>query len=113
MPAATHHQSARTLQRATTRLPVDAVIATATAFFATRNGVYAAFPEKEGPGFAVYRGQGGEEIVIGARAVDGVTHVTASSYMFDQQVARFLATLPPAPEMMAPAEDPAAVEGEA
>ena len=41
------------------------------------------------------RGQGGEEIVVGVAEAAGGTAVTASSYMFDQQVARFLAGLPP------------------
>lgn len=41
------------------------------------------------------RGQGGEEIVIAATAEGGSTSVTASSYLFDAQVAQFLSTLPP------------------
>jgi hypothetical protein len=58
--------------------------------------VYAAFPEKEGPNHLVLRGQGGEEVVIAANADGASTLVTGSSYLFDQQVARFLASLPPA-----------------
>ena len=44
------------------------------------------------------RGQGGEEVLIGATpATDGGgTRVTGSTYLFDAQVARFFATLPPA-----------------
>ncbi len=79
-------------------MPPEAVIAAATSFFAERSGIYSAFLEKEGPGWASYRGQGGEEIALGAhRTADGVTRVSGSSYMFDAQVARFLSTLPPAP----------------
>jgi hypothetical protein len=35
--------------------------------------------------------------VIAARAADGATQVTGSSYMFGGQIARFFSTLPPAP----------------
>ena len=93
-----HQQSNRTLQDVRTTLAPDAVIAAATTFFARRNSIYAAYLEREGPGWASYRGQGGEEIAIGTDlTVDGFTRVTGSSYMFDQQVARFLSLLPPAP----------------
>jgi hypothetical protein len=42
------------------------------------------------------RGQGGEEVLIAAAAAgDGNgTRVTGSTYLFDQQIARFFATLP-------------------
>ena len=43
------------------------------------------------------RGQGGEEIIVGVSTDDDGTQVTASSYLFDQQIARFLTTLPPFP----------------
>ncbi len=93
-----HQQSSRTLQEVRTTLAPDAVIAAATTFFSRRNSIYTAFLEKEGPGWASYRGQGGEEIAIGTeQSADGFTRVTGSSYMFDQQVARFLSLLPPAP----------------
>ena len=48
------------------------------------------------------RVQGGEEILVGASpAGDGNgTRVTGSTYLFDQQVARFFATLPPAAEVV-------------
>ena len=49
------------------------------------------------PNRGVLRGQGGEELVIAARLTDAGTAVTGSTYMFDQQVARFLDSLPPAP----------------
>ena len=90
-------QAGRTLQETRTTLSVADVIAAAKVFFARRNRLYAAFVEKEGPTFVSLRGQAGEEVVIGATAADGDgTRVTGSTYLFDQQVARFLATLPPA-----------------
>ncbi len=89
-----NYQQSRTLQEAvTTAAPADVVQAAKT-FFARRNGVYAAFLEREGPGYVTFRGQGGEEIVIGTAPADTGTRVTASTYLFDQQVARFLASLP-------------------
>jgi hypothetical protein len=92
-----HQQSSRTLQETVTTLPAADVLQAAKTFFARRNPIYAAFLEKEGPTHAAFRGQGGEEITVGTMAVPGGTRVTASTYMFDQQVARFFATLPPAP----------------
>jgi len=65
-------------------------------FFSQRNPLYAAFLEKEGPGYATFRGQGGEEVVIAATAKDGSTLVTGSTYLFDMQIARFFTTLPAA-----------------
>ena len=90
-------QADRTLQETQTTLSVAEVIAAAKAFFARRNSLYAAFVEKEGPTFVSLRGQGGEEVLIGASAgADGAgTRVTGSTYLFDQQVSRFFATLPP------------------
>jgi hypothetical protein len=97
-----HHQTTRTLQDARTTLAPDAVIAAATEFFTRRSGIYTAFPEREGTGWATFRGQGGEEIALAAQVgPDGATHVSGSSYLFDAQVARFLSTLPPAPEAAA------------
>lgn len=84
----------RTLQETiTTVAPADA-LAAAKRFFSRQNGIYAAFPEQESAQHLTLRGQGGEEIVIAARPVPGGTHLTASTYLFDQQVARFFATLP-------------------
>jgi hypothetical protein len=91
-----HQQTGRTLQQQRTALPAAEVLASARDFFARRSGIYSAFLEKEGPSWMSLRGQGGEEIVIAATADSGSTAVTASSYMFDAQVAQFLATLPPA-----------------
>lgn len=85
----------RTVQEIITDRPPDEVLAQAKTFFATRPKLYAAFLDKEGPGFCSLRGQGGEEIVIAARSVDGGTQVTASTYLYEMQVARFLSTLSP------------------
>ena len=78
-----------------TTLAPDAVLAAAKGFFARRNPIYAAFLEKEGPNFVTFRGQGGEELVIGVEPVQGGTSVRGSTYLFDAQVGRFFATLPP------------------
>jgi hypothetical protein len=93
-----HHQSSRTLQHQRTVLSSAAVLASARNFFARRSGIYAAFLEKQGPNWMSLRGQGGEEIIVAATEENGGTSVTASSYMFDAQVAQFLASLPPADE---------------
>jgi hypothetical protein len=83
------------IQETTTTLAAPDVLAAAKGFFARRNPIYAAFLEKEGPGFVTFRGQGGEELVIAVESVDGRTSVRASTYLFDAQVGRFFATLPP------------------
>jgi hypothetical protein len=91
-------QDDRTLQEARTTLSVPEVIEAAKRFFSRRNSLYAAFVEREGPTFVSLRGQGGEEVLIGAAPAkdSGGTLVTGSTYLFDQQVARFFTTLPPA-----------------
>jgi hypothetical protein len=73
------------------------VLAAAKTFFGPRNAVYTAFLERESDHHLVLRGQGGEELVLAVSDADGVTLVTASSYLFDQQIARFFASLPLAP----------------
>jgi hypothetical protein len=102
-----HHQRGRTLQDVFTTLEPAAVLAAAKRFFAESSGIYAAFVEREGPTHLVLRGQGGEELAVGVVVQDGVTRVSASSYLFDAQVARFLASLPvadaPAPAPSEPA----------
>jgi hypothetical protein len=90
-----NQQQSRTLQQARTTLAPAEVLAAAKRFFVRHLSIYAAFLEKEGPTFAAFRGQGGEELIIGVAPVDGGTAVTGSTYLFDQQVARFFATLPP------------------
>jgi hypothetical protein len=89
--------SKTTLQEYRTTLAPADVLSRAKQFFTLRNPLYATFLEKEGPTYATFRGQGGEEIVIAAAAKDGTTLVTGSTYLFDMQVARFFGTLPPAP----------------
>jgi hypothetical protein len=87
-------QSQRTMQEFRTTLPPAEVLSRAKKFFSTRNSLYAAFIEQESATHQTYRGQGGEEIVLGVATVDGSTLVTGSSYIFDMQVARFFTTLP-------------------
>ena len=70
------------------------VLRQAKRFFAERVPMQAAFPEKEGPGYLVLRGQGGEEIAIAALPAPGGTRVRASTLLFDQPLDRFLSTLP-------------------
>jgi len=85
------------MQETMTTLAPAAVLSAAKNFFARRANIYAAFLDMEGPTFVSLRGQGGEEVVIGVRPAEGGTAVTGSTYIFDQQVARFFATLPPIP----------------
>jgi len=79
-----------------TRTTLDAteIFARAKRFFAERVPHNAAFPEREGPGYLLLRGQGGEEVALAVYAKDGATHVRGSTLLFDQAVDRFLSTLP-------------------
>ncbi len=77
----------------TTLAPRD-VLERAKIFFAERVPHYGAFLEKEGPGFASFRGQGGEEIAIAAFEHDNGARVRASSLLHDQAIGRFFSTLP-------------------
>ena len=77
-----------------TALPGPEVLRRATAFFAERVPHNAAFLEKEGPMFATFRGQGGEELAIAVAGADQGTRVRASSLFFDQAIGRFFSTLP-------------------
>ena len=82
---------------ATVGLPPPEILARAKAFFAERVPHASAFVEKEGPQFVVLRGQGGEELAISARLLEGAagrSQVRASTLFFDQAVDRFLSTLP-------------------
>ena len=90
-------QRDRTLQETTTSHTPGEVLQAAKNFFARQTGVYAAFPEQESRTHVTLRGQGGEEVVIAALSGTGRTTVTGSSYLFDQQIARFFATLAPVP----------------
>lgn len=85
--------NSRTLQETTTSLSGDEVLARAKSFFSSRPSLYSTFLDKEGPGFATFRGQGGEEIVIAVAKGDAGTRVTGSSYLFDMQVSRFFTTI--------------------
>ena len=96
-----NQQRSRTLQQVRTTLAPAEVLAAAREFFATRSSIYSAYPEKSGPTYLTLRGLGGEEVAIGVAPAEGGTSVSASSYMFDQQVARFLSSLPPAAEAVA------------
>jgi len=79
----------------TVALPAQEVLERAKGFFAERIPHAAAFVEREGEGFLVLRGQGGEEVVFSARADGGgLTQVRASTLFFDQAVDRFFSTLP-------------------
>ena len=93
--SSSHQQSSRQLQESLTTWSVSEVLQQAVEFFARQSGIYSAFPEKQGPSHVVLRGQGGEELVIAARETPQGTAVSGSSYLFDQQVARFLASMPP------------------
>ncbi len=77
-----------------TTLDSAEVLRRAKRFFAERVPMQAAFPEKEGPTFLTLRGQGGEEIAIAVMPAAAGTRVRASTLLFDQQVDRFLSTLP-------------------
>ncbi|HEY6090265.1 MAG TPA: hypothetical protein VD771_10815 [Gemmatimonadaceae bacterium] len=90
-------QRDRTLQETTTRQTPAEVLQAAKNFFARQTGVYAAFPEQESKTHVTLRGQGGEEVVIAVLPGTGQTTVTGSSYLFDQQIARFFASLAPVP----------------
>jgi hypothetical protein len=88
-------KSQKTLQEFRTTLSGAEVLQRAKQFFTSRPSLYATFLDKEGPTFCSFRGQGGEEIVIGVSALDGgATRVTGSTYL---QIARFFATLPATP----------------
>ena len=89
------NQSQRTLQEYHTTLSPADVIARAKEFFTRQVTIYAAFVEREGPGYVGFRGQGNEELFIGAIERDGATLVTGSTYLYDMHVARFFTTLPP------------------
>ena len=77
-----------------TSLSASQVLDRAKNFFAERVPQYGAFLEKEGPGFATFRGQGGEEIAIAAFESPEGTRVRASTLLFDQVVDRFFSILP-------------------
>lgn len=77
-----------------TALPGPEVLRRAKVFFTERVPHHAAFLEKEGPAFATFRGQGGEELAMAVLAAERGTRVRASSLFFDQEIGRFFSTLP-------------------
>ncbi len=77
-----------------TSLPGEEVLKRAKTFFAERVPQYSAFPEKEGPSYASFRGQGGQEIAMAVRTDPLGTRVRASALLHDQAIARFFSTLP-------------------
>ena len=77
-----------------TGLSGSEVLRRAKGFFAERVPHNAAFLEKEGPAFATFRGQGGEELAIAVASDEQGTRVRASSLFFDQAIGRFFSTLP-------------------
>ena len=77
-----------------TALSPSEVLERAQTFFAERAPHHAAFLEKQGPAFAVFRGQGGEELTVAVFAAESGTRVRASTLFFDQLIGRFFSTLP-------------------
>lgn len=100
-----NYQRSRTLQEYRTTLTPAETLAAARQFFTRQNSIYTAFIEQESPTHVSMRGQGGEELVIGVRETAGGTAVSGSTYLYDQQVARFFSTLPPAPTAPAVPEE--------
>ncbi len=77
-----------------TTLAPDEVLTRAKSFFAERVPQYGVFLEKEGAGFATFRGQGGEEIAVAVLEEAGGVRVRASSMLYGQVIGRFFSTLP-------------------
>jgi hypothetical protein len=88
----------------TTSLAAEEVLRRAKEFFTQRVPATGCFVERESPRHLVLRGQGGEEIVIAVFPGESGCAVRGSTLLFDQQVGRFLATLPEAAAQ--PAEVP-------
>ena len=84
----------------TTLSPAE-VLGRAKTFFAERAPHNAAFLENEGPSYAVFRGQGGEELALAVFTGASGTTVRASTLFFDQAIGRFFSTLPGAGEAAA------------
>jgi hypothetical protein len=78
----------------TTKLAGGDVLARAKEFFAERVPHIGTFLEQEGPRYATFRGQGGEELTIAVFESEGGTRVRASTLLFDQAIGRFFSTLP-------------------
>ncbi len=84
------------IHETTTSLAPEEVLQRAKKFFAERVPATGCFLERESPRHVVLRGQGGEEVVIAVFPAESGkgTAVRGSTLLFDQQVGRFLATLP-------------------
>jgi hypothetical protein len=82
------------MQEKITSLSPEETLRRAQTFFAERVPQYAAFPEKSGPGYAVFRGQGGEEIAVAVFQDPEGVKVRASSLLHQQAIGRFFSTLP-------------------
>ncbi len=82
----------------TTSLSPDEVLSRAKSFFAERAPHSATFLEREGPRYAQFRGQGGEDLVLAVFDSTGGTRIRASTMLFDQAIGRFFSTLPPVEE---------------
>ncbi len=78
----------------TTTLDAAEIFARARQFFAERVPQQAAYPEKGGDTWMVFRGQGGEEITIAVFPEGAASRIRASTLFFDQPLDRFLSTLP-------------------
>jgi len=84
------------IHETTTSLAPEEVLRRAKEFFAERVPATGCFVERESPRHLVLRGQGGEEVVIAVVAGAAGSAVRGSTLLFDQQVGRFLSTLPEA-----------------
>jgi hypothetical protein len=82
------------LHEMTTTLPPEEVLDRAESFFAERVPQYAAFPEKRSESYAVFRGQGGEEIAVAVFEEPQGVRIRASSLLHQQAIGRFFSTLP-------------------
>jgi hypothetical protein len=80
----------------TTSLDAAEFFVRARQFFAERVPQQAAYPEKSGDSWIVFRGQGGEELTIAVFPEGPAFRVRASTLFFDQPLDRFLSTLPEA-----------------
>ncbi|HET7602466.1 MAG TPA: hypothetical protein VFK36_05570, partial [Gemmatimonadales bacterium] len=80
----------------TTSLDAAEIFVRARQFFTERVPQQAAYPEKGGDTWIVFRGQGGEELTIAVFPDGPASRIRASTLFFDQPLERFLSTLPEA-----------------
>jgi hypothetical protein len=80
-----------------TSLGPEEVLRRAREFFTARVPATGCFVERESARHLVLRGQGGEEVVIAVFPAESGSAVRGSTLLFDQQVGRFLSTLPEVP----------------